>query len=134
MPQVLGHVAAGAVPLRGPLRQRLQADPLQLARDRVVDLAERPRLGRGDLVHHLGPRVAAERLAAGQQLVEDDAQAEDVRAAVDPVPLAPGLLGAHVGGRAGEPGALAVVLILEGQAEVGHPGLARRRRSGCSRA
>ena len=51
-------------------------------------------------------RVAPERPAAGQQLVEDDAQAEDVRAAVDPVPLAPGLLGAHVGGRAGEPAPL----------------------------
>ena len=125
MPQVLGHVAAGAVPLRRPLGQRLLADPLELAGDRVVDLAERARLGRGDLIHHLGARVAAERLPAGQELVKHDAQAEDVRAAVDAVPLAAGLLGAHVGGRAGEPGALAVVLVLERQPEVGHPGLVR---------
>ena len=123
VPQVVGHVAGRAVPLRRPLGQRLLADPLQLAGDRVVDLAERPRLGGGDLVHHLGARVAAERPAAGQQLVEDDAQAEDVRAAVDPVPLAPGLLGAHVGGRPGEPGSLAVVLVLQRQPEVGHAGL-----------
>ncbi len=46
----------------GPLGQRLEADPLELAGDGVVDLAERARLGGRDLVHHLGPRVAAERL------------------------------------------------------------------------
>ena len=134
VPQVVGQVAAGAVPLRRPLRQHLLADPLQLAGDRVVDLAGRARLGGGDLVHHFGPRVAPERLAPGQQLVEDHAEAEDVRAAVDPVPLAAGLLGAHVGGRAGEPGSLAVVLVLQRQAEVGHPGLAWSDRSGCWRA
>ena len=60
-----------------------------------------------------------------KQLVEDDAQAEDVGPAIDPVPLAAGLLGAHVGGRAGEPGPLAEVLVLERQPEVGHAGLAR---------
>ena len=69
-------------------------------------------------------RVAPERPAAGQQLVEDDAQAEDVRAAIDPVPLAPGLLGAHVGRRPGEPGSLAEVLVPQRQPEVGHVRLA----------
>ena len=44
--------------------------------------------------------IAAERQLAGQQLVEDHAQAVDVAAAVDPVALAAGLLGAHVGRRA----------------------------------
>ena len=79
-------------------------------------------------------RVAPERPPPGQQLVEDHAEAEDVGAAVDPVPLAPGLLGAHVGGRPGKPGPLAEVLVLEGQPEVGDVRLARRRRAGCWRA
>ena len=39
--------------------------------------------------------------------------------------LAPGLFGTHVGRRAGQPGALAVVFILEGEAEVGQERLAR---------
>ena len=53
-----------------------------------------------------GERVAPERPAPGQQLVEDDAQAEDVGPAIDPVPLAPRLLGAHVGRRARQPAPL----------------------------
>ena len=88
----------------------------------------------GDLLQDLGVRVAPERPAAGEQLVEDDAQAEDVRAAIDPVPLAPGLLGAHVGGRPGEPGSLAEVLVLQRQPEVGHDTACPRRRAGCWRA
>ena len=69
-------------------------------------------------------RIASERPSSGQQLVEHDAQAEDVGAAIDPVPFAPGLLGTHVGGRAGEPAPLAEVLVPEGQPEVGHARLA----------
>ena len=126
VPQVLGQVAGRAVPLRRPLGQHLLADPLQLAGDRVVDLPGRTRLDGGDLIHDLGMRVAPERPAAGEQLVEDDAQAEDVRAAIDPVPLAPGLLGAHVGRRPGQPGPLAVVLVPQRQPEVGDARLARR--------
>ena len=45
VPQVVGQVAGRGVPLRRPLGQRLQADPLQLPGDRVVDLAGRARLG-----------------------------------------------------------------------------------------
>ena len=56
-------------------------------------------------------RVGPERSPPGQQLVEDHAQAEDVRAAIDPVPLATGLLGTHVGGRPGESRPLAEVLL-----------------------
>ena len=65
----------------------------------VVEPARRPRL----VLQHLQqqhPPVAAERQLAGQQLVEDDAEAVDVAAGVDPVRLAAGLLGAHVGRRA----------------------------------
>ena len=95
-----------AVPLRRPLRQRLQADPFQFLGDRVVDLPGRTGLGGGDLLQDLRVRVAPERPPPGQQLVEDHAQAEDVRAAIDPVPLAPGLLGAHVGGVPASPAPL----------------------------
>ena len=70
----------------------------------------------------------------GQQLVEDHAQAEDVRTPIDPVPFAPGLLGAHVGRRPGDPCTLAEVLVLERQPEVGHDRACPRRRSGCWRA
>ena len=87
VPQVVGEVAGRAVPLRRPLGEHLLADPLQLAGDRVVDLPGRTLLGPGDLVHDLRQRVAPERLAAGEQLVEDDAEAEHVGPPIDPVPL-----------------------------------------------
>ena len=61
---------------------------------------------------------------AADQLVEDDPQAEDVGATIDPVSLAPDLLGAHVGRRAGQAFAPAEILFLQRQAEVGQIGLA----------
>ena len=70
-------------------------------------------------------RIAPERSPPGQQLVEDHAQAEDVRSPIDPVPFAPGLLGTHVGGCPSEPATLAEVLVLEGQPEVRDARLAR---------
>ena len=81
--------------------------------------------GGGDLLEQLLARIAPERSSPGQQLVEDHAQAEDVRSPIDPVTLAPGLLGAHVGRRASEPATLAEVLVLERQPEVGDARLAR---------
>ena len=81
----------GGVTLGGSLRQRLQADPLELARDRIVDLARRSGLGMDDLLHDLLLRAAPERPAAAEQLVEHDADAEDVRAAVEPDGPRPGL-------------------------------------------
>ena len=59
-----------------------------------------------------------------QQLVEDHAQAEDVAAAIDPMPFATGLLGTHVGGRPGVAWPLADVLLPQGQPEIGHERLA----------
>ena len=115
-PRLLGH--------------RLEADRLQVARDVVVERRGRPRL----VVQHLvqqHPRRAAERQLAGQQLVEDHAEAVDVGAAVDLVRLAAGLLGAHVGGRAQH---LALerhrdlARVALGQAEVHDVRAARRRR------
>ena len=123
--QVFRHVLGGVVPLRRPLRERLQADPFQLLGDRVVDLAGRTRLGGLDRLHDIQERISAEWSLSGQQLVEHDAQAEDIGTPIDPVAFAPGLLGTHVGRRAGQPAALAEVLILEGEPEVGHAGFAR---------
>ena len=105
--------------------ERLQADPFQFLGDRVVDLAGRTRLGGGDRLQDVPERITSEWSLSGQQLVEHDAQAEDVGSPINPVTFAPGLLGTHVGGRAGQPPALAEVLILEGEPEVRHAGFAR---------
>ena len=98
-PQVVGQLPRRGVAPARLLGHRLQADRLQVAGDVVVEAPRAARL----VVQHLvqqHPRRAAERQLAGQQLVEDHAQAVDVAAAVDAVRLAPGLLGAHVGRRA----------------------------------
>ena len=113
------------VPLRRPLRQRLLADPFQLLGDRVVDLAGRTRLGGVDRLDDVQERIASKWSLSGQQLVEHDAQAEDVGSPINPVTFAPGLLGTHVGRRARQPAPLAEVFILEGEPEVRHAGFAR---------
>jgi hypothetical protein len=118
--QVVGQVLRRGVPVRGALRQGLEADALQLPRQGVVDLPRRPRLGGGDQLQQFVPGVGPERRPPGEQLVEDDAEAVDVGTAVHAVALAAGLLRAHVGWRAGIAGALAHVLFPQGQAEVGH--------------
>ena len=66
-----------------------------------------------------------ERSSTGQQLVEDHAQAEDVRTTIDTVTLASCLLGTHVSRSSSDPGTLAEVLILECKTEVGHEGVSR---------
>ena len=57
--------------------------------------------GRGsvDLIRlqDIQERITLEWFLSGQQLVEHDAQAEDVGPPIDPVTFAPGLLGTHVG-------------------------------------
>ncbi len=110
--QIVGQVAGRAVPLRRTLGEHLPADPLQLVWDRVVDLAWRHLLEPGDRLHDLRRRIAPKWLAAGQELVEDRAQAEDVGPPVYPVPLTFCLLGTHVGRCSREVGSLAVVLVL----------------------
>ena len=78
--------------------------------------------GRGFVARHLlqqfGLRVASKRPATGQQLVEHHAQAEDVAAAIDPMPFATGLFGTHVGGRPGILRSLADVLFSQCQPEI----------------
>ncbi len=92
VPQVVREVLRRHVAFRGPLRHRLEADPFQFLRNAFIHLPQRTRFVGGNLIHHFGLRVAPERLASDQQFVEDDAEAEDVRAAIDPMPLATGLL------------------------------------------
>ena len=60
----------------------------------------------------------------GQQLVQHDSQAEDVGAGVDAVRFAAGLLGTHVGRRAGKAAAVAEVFIRQRQPEIGDVGTA----------
>ena len=67
---------------------------------------------------------ATKRPPSHQQFVEDDAQAEDVAAAIDPMPFAAGLLRTHVGGRPGIAWPLAHILLPQGQPEIGHERLA----------
>ena len=71
-------------------------------------------------------RVGRERSPSDQQFVEDHAEAEDVAAAIDPMPFATGLLGTHVGGRPGVAWPLAHVLLPQGQPEIRHERLAVR--------
>ena len=125
MPQVVGHVLRRRVPVRRPLRQRLQTNSLQFLRDGVVVLAGRARLEGRDLLQQLGLRVGLERPPPDEQLVEHDTQTEDVTAPVHPVPFTACLLRGHVGGRAGEPRPRAHVLLTQGQPEVRHERLVR---------
>ena len=77
-----------------------------------------------DLLQQFRLRVRLKRPPSDQQFVEDHAQAEDVAAAIDPMPFATGLFGTHVGGRPGVAWPLADVLFPQGQPEIGHERLA----------
>ncbi len=124
VPQIVGQVFGRGEAIRGPLGERLETDSLEFLRNRVVNLPRRLGLDVRDLKHRTGPIRRAERIESGQQLVQNDAQAEHVRTAVDEMPLAAGLFRAHVGRRADEfiVRAFAEVLVLERDAEVGHVG------------
>src|SRR5262249_27607901 len=113
VPQVLGQVASSAVAVSRPLSQGAQADPVQLNRDRVVQLAGWAWLLRLDLLQNLVRVLAPVRPLPGEQLVEDDTQAVDVGAGIDSVPLAAGLFWAHVRRRAGHLWASAEVHLAE---------------------
>lgn len=124
VPHVLRQVQGGLIALRGALGQRLQTDALQLAGDRLVELPQRTRLARRDLLQQFADAVAAKRPPAREEFVADDAEAEDVAAAVNPVALAARLFGTHVHRRASQASVFAEVLLTQNQSEVGHIGLA----------
>ena len=111
-----------SVPPRRLLLQALQADRLQVARNRCVEPPRRHRLVADDLDHRVHRRGRLERRPAGDQGIEGRPQGIHVGRRTDLAPLAPGLLRRHVAGRphdlarAGQP---AVALHLLGQAEVG---------------
>ena len=100
------------------LRQGFQADAVQFFRDAVIVLARRAGLETHYLLHEFRLRIRTERLAPDQQLIEDDAQAEEVAAAIDPVSFAPCLFRTHVGGRPGVTWSLAHILFAQRQAEI----------------
>lgn len=122
--QVIGHILAGRVAIRGPPGQGFQADTFLLLRDGVMPLPGRAHLAMNDLFQHFLHLVGLEGKLAGEQLVEDYAEAEVVRPPIDSMALAPRLLGTHVGGRPGVAWSLADILFPQGKPEIGHEGLA----------
>ena len=76
--EVVGQLGGRLVAVGHPLRQALQADPLQLAGDRGLELPGRLRVGREDRAEDPLAVPAAERQPARQAEVEDHAQGPDV--------------------------------------------------------
>src|SRR5262249_11272106 len=131
--QVFSQVFCRGVPLRGPLRQGFQADPLQLLRDGVLDLPGRTRVDRRDLLQNRRYGVASKRQPPRQQLIQDDAEAENVGAAVQGGARAARLPRAHEGGRPGGAGFLAIISLLRAKTEVGDDRLTRRVKKNIGR-
>ena len=97
--QVVGQVSCRRVATTRLLRHGLKRDRLQVAWNVVVQLARWLRVVMQDLVQK-HPGRSAKRQLAGQQQIEDYAQAVDITATVHGVALAPRLLGRHVSRRA----------------------------------
>lgn len=98
--EVFGEVGRAAVALVERLGHRHRADRDDVDRHGRRQAAQRARFVGDDRAQHVDLRVAAERLRAGEQLVEHCPERIDVGAVVDRVALRPGLLRAHVGDRA----------------------------------
>ena len=80
VPQIDHQLSSCLVAAIGQLLEALERDPLQLGRYVVVESGDGHRLGMHDVVQDLSKAGTLERSLAGGQLVEDDAQAEDVGA------------------------------------------------------
>ena len=91
-------VARGLEALFRVLLQAMAGDTLQAGRNRAAGSAELQRLVLENGVHQLHGGISGERVLAGEHLVQDDAEGEDVGAMVGG--LAADLLGGHVAGRA----------------------------------
>ncbi len=122
-PEVLRQGGRGAVPEPGVGLETLDEDVLQIP----VHLAVRGQLD-GALAPGLASRrgQGAARRAAVQEVVEGPAQAIHVCGRTDQGPVAPELLGGHVGRRADDPVAGGEGRLVQGHgqaevADVGHP-------------
>src|SRR5438093_3121723 len=96
MPQVVGHVLCCRVPIRDVLGKSFEADAFQLPWYGVVPLPRRTDVNVPDLVQKLVHGVGLKRTPPGQELVEDHAQAENVRPPIDPMALPTSLFGTQV--------------------------------------
>ena len=67
--QIVGHVAGRVVAVRGSLREGLEANPLQLLGDAVVNLPRRARFVYPDPLQNLGSAGTAKRPLRRQQFV-----------------------------------------------------------------
>ena len=104
--------------------ERLEADAFQFLRNRIVPLPGRTDLDGRDLLQQFRLRISLKQSPAREQFVEHHAQAENVRAAIDPMPFAASLFGAHVGRSSREAWSLANVPFSQGQPEIRHERLA----------
>ena len=101
--KVRAKVQRGLVAQLPVLFERLVDDPDQLDRDGRVEVARRHRRFAENRVLDVDGRRSDERAAAGQELVHDDSQREEVGARIQGFALH--LLGRHVGdGSAGQAG------------------------------
>ena len=123
--QVLGQAQRRGIPLAGCLIETFQADGLQVARDVGPEASRWHDLGGRDQLEGLDRRLAQERRAAGQGVVQDRAQGIGVGGRADLLRTALGLLGSHVIRRAHDlagQGVARVGVEELGQAEVTHLG------------
>ncbi len=106
-------------------RERLDTDAFHFFGNGLVPLPGWADLEGGDLLQHFLLRISLKGPPPREQLVHHHPQAEYVRAGIDPMPLATGLFGAHVGRSSGEARPFAHVLFAEGQPEIDHKRFAR---------
>ena len=127
--QVFGEVRRGGVAVLEPLRERLEAGPLQLGRDLAAELTRGLRLVVAHLPEQFAGVARPERQVAAEHLVEHHAQAVDVGAAVDPVRRARDLLGRHVRRGTGDDAEFGAARprLVEAEPEVDEDGAAIRR-------
>ena len=101
-PQIALDAGCGLVALLGRLGEQLHDDRRDRGRDVLQPLAGRHRLSRDVAVHPFHRIGRGERQAAGEHLVEGDAEGVEVAAGIDRAVHPAGLLGRHVGERAGD--------------------------------
>ncbi len=118
-PQIGHQVGAGGVAILRRLREGPLENRIHLGRQGRIERRGRARILVQDAVDDRGDRVPLERPRAGQELVQHDAQREEIAASVEVAPL--DLLRGHVGRRPEQDTGLGEVRRrVLGEAEVGH--------------